>query len=56
MAPKRAPKQPIPQPKRPGLPARPGAPGVPKADQPKVPPPVQHKPWSTSVKGGARGR
>jgi hypothetical protein len=53
MAPKRAPKSPIPQKKRPGLTPRPG---MPKVEPPKAPPPTQHKPWSTSVKGGARGR
>ncbi|HUO52570.1 MAG TPA: hypothetical protein VMT93_08630 [Gemmatimonadaceae bacterium] len=53
MAPKRPPKSPIPQPKRPGLPARPDAT---KAEPPKQQLPAQHKPWSTSVKGGQRGR
>lgn len=54
MAPKRAPKNPIPEHKRQGQPPRPG---TPKVEQAKTPPPQpQHKPWSTSVKGGARGR
>ena len=53
MAPKRAPKSPIPQKRMPG---RKPASGKPDADQPKpVQPQVQHKPWSTSVKGGTRG-
>lgn len=50
MAPKRAPKSPIPRPARPGQAAPPGKP------QPKgVQPQPQHKPWSTSVKSGGRG-
>ena len=53
MAPKRAPKSPIPQKRLPGQKPAPGKPGV---EQPKPQAPqVQHKPWSTSVKGGARG-
>jgi len=54
MAPKRAPKQPIPQRPKPGQKPKPGSP---EAGQPQknMAPQVQHKPWSTSVKGGSRG-
>ena len=54
MAPKRAPKQPIPQRPKPGQKPKPGTPDA--APLPKnIVPQVQHKPWSTSVKGGNRG-
>jgi len=58
MAPKRAPKSPIPAPARKGLPAPHSQPQAKNI----APPPKDlhaqpaHKPWSTSVKGGARGR
>lgn len=54
MAPKRAPKQPIPQKKLPGQKLKPGAADANQQAKPMVPQ-VQHKPWSTSVKGGSRG-
>jgi hypothetical protein len=53
MAPKRAPKSPIPAPKKPGRTPEPGKPATPQ--QKSVQPLPQHKPWSTSVKSGGRG-
>jgi hypothetical protein len=58
MAPKRSPKSPIPAPAKKGPPIPHGTP-QPKGVQPQQKPVhslPMHKPWSTSVKGGGRGR